>query len=105
MEAAPVLLEPIVRCEITVPQSHMGDIMGDLNGRRGRILDTKNEGSLAVITAQIPLAEIQNYAADLKSITGGEGTYEIDFDKYDIVPSHLQGQIVAKAKAEKKETG
>ncbi len=102
-EAGPVLLEPIVTAEITVPQQHMGDIMGDLNGRRGRIVNTTSEGTMAVITATVPLAEIQNYAADLKSITGGEGTYEIEFDKYDIVPAHLLDQIVAKAKAAKEE--
>ena len=98
-QAAPVLLEPIVSAEITVPQQYMGDIMGDLNGRRGRIVNTTSEGALAVIIAKVPLAEIQNYAADLKSITGGEGTYEIEFDEYEIVPAHLLEGIVAKAKA------
>jgi elongation factor G len=78
----------------------MGAIMGDMNGRRGRILNTGNEGNLAVITAQVPLAEIQNYAADLKSITGGEGTFEIEHDRYEVVPSHLQTQIVERSKAE-----
>jgi elongation factor G len=102
-QAGPVLLEPIVTAEISIPQRYMGDIMGDLNGRRGRILNTTSEGTMAVITASVPLAEIQNYAADLKSITGGEGTYEIEFDKYDIVPAHLADQITAKAKAAKEE--
>ena len=101
--AGPVLLEPLVKLEVTVPQQYMGTIMGDLNGRRGRILNTGSEGSLAVITAQVPLAEIQNYAADLKSITGGEGTFEIEHDRYEVVPSHLQQQIVERSKAEHKE--
>ena len=102
-QAGPVLLEPIVTAEITVPQQYMGDIMGDLNSRRGRIVNTTSEGSLAIITATVPLAEIQNYAADLKSITGGEGTYEIEFDRYDVVPPHLTEKIIAEAKAAKEE--
>ena len=97
MQAGPVLLEPLVTAEITVPQKYMGDIMGDINSRRGRIINTTTEGSMAVITAVVPLAEMQNYAADLKSITGGEGTYEIEFDRYEIVPPHLAEQIIAKA--------
>jgi len=103
MQAGPVLLEPLVTAEITVPQKYMGDIMGDLNSRRGRIVNTTTEGSMAVITAVVPLAEMQNYAADLKSITGGEGTYEVEFDRYEIVPPHLAEQIIAKAKAKKEE--
>jgi len=102
-QAGPVLLEPIVTAEITVPQQYMGDIMGDLNSRRGRIVNTTSEGSLAIITATVPLAEIQNYAADLKSITGGEGTYEIEFDRYDVVPPHLTEKIIAEARAAKEE--
>jgi elongation factor G len=102
-QAGPVLLEPIVTVEITIPQQYMGDIMGDLNGRRGRIQNTTSEGALAIITASVPLAEIQSYAADLKSITGGEGTYVITPDKYDVVPAHMADQVVAKAKAGKEE--
>ncbi|HAK96503.1 MAG TPA: hypothetical protein DCM87_16320 [Planctomycetes bacterium] len=101
--ANPVLLEPLVKLEVTVPQQYMGTIMGDMNGRRGRILNTGNEGNLAVITAQVPLAEIQNYSADLKSITGGEGTFEIEHDRYEVVPAHLQQQIVERSKADHKE--
>lgn len=103
LQAGPVLLEPIVKAEITVPQQYMGDIMGDLNSRRGSIQDTQNEGGMSIIVATVPLAEIQNYAADLKSITGGEGTYSIDFDRYDSVPSHLQDKIVQQSKAGKEE--
>ncbi len=102
-KANPVLLEPIYRMEVVVPQSYMGDIMGDLNSRRGRIQDTRTEGPMSIIVASVPLAEIQNYAADLKSITGGEGTYEIDFDRYDSVPPHIADKVVEAAKAEKEE--
>jgi elongation factor G len=101
--AGPVLLEPIVTAVITIPQQFMGDIMGDLNGRRGRIVDTTTEGSMAIIKASVPLAELQNYAADLKSITGGEGTYEVEPERYDVVPAHLAEQIIAKARAAKEE--
>ncbi|MBN1417201.1 MAG: elongation factor G, partial [Planctomycetes bacterium] len=103
MDAKPVILEPIVKMEITVPQGNMGDIMGDLNQRRGRIVNTASEGNFVTISASVPLAEIQTYQADLKSITGGQGTYLIELDRYEVVPSHVQEQIIAKAKADRED--
>ena len=93
----PVLLEPIVKMEITIPQDHIGDIMGDLNARRARIMATEILGSSAVIEAQAPMAEIQSYQAQLKAMTGGEGSYTIALDHYDIVPAAIQKQILADA--------
>jgi len=95
MQCNPVLLEPIVRMQIMVPQCNMGDVMGDMNGRRGRIITTGSEGPMAVIESQVPLAEVQNYHADLKSMTGGECQYSLELDHYDLVPPNIQKNIVA----------
>jgi elongation factor G len=95
LQCNPVLLEPIVKLEVVVPQANMGDVMGDLNGKRGRILSSSTEGNLAVVQALIPLGEIQNYQAGLKSMTGGEGSYTMEFDHYDIVPPNVHKAIVA----------
>ncbi len=94
LQCNPVILEPIMKIEITVPQAHMGDIMGDLNSRRGRILTSGTEGPMAIIQALVPMAEILTYQADLKSMTGGEGSYSLEFDHYDPVPPHIQKQII-----------
>lgn len=96
----PVILEPIAKVEVVVPKANIGDVMGDLNGRRGKILTTGTEGPMAVVHALVPFAEIQSYQADLKSMTGGEGSYTIEFDHYDPVPAHLVKNIVAKYEAE-----
>jgi elongation factor G len=95
MQCNPVLLEPIVKMQILVPQSNMGDVMGDMNGRRGRIVTSGSEGSMAMIEATVPLAEVQNYQADLKSMTGGECQYSVELDHYEIVPPNIQKNIVA----------
>jgi elongation factor G len=101
MSARPVLVEPIVNIEITIPAKFMGDIMGDLNSRRGRIMGSDADGTYQVIKAQVPLAEIITYSTELKSITGGEGSYSISISHYDIVPAHLQDKIIARAKEDK----
>ena len=99
LDARPVLLEPIVNIEITVPSKCMGDITSDLNGRRGRVQDVETLGTLQIIRAQVPLAEIAKYSTELRSMTAGEGSYTIEFSHYDTVPARIQEQIVAKAKA------
>ncbi|OIO72529.1 MAG: hypothetical protein AUJ56_01290 [Zetaproteobacteria bacterium CG1_02_49_23] len=96
MECNPVLLEPIVNMLITVSQDHIGDIIGDLNSRRAQILSTDMEEQTALIKAQAPMAEIQSYQAQLKAMTGGEGTYTIEFDRYEIVPPAIQKRIIEK---------
>ncbi len=94
-QCRPALLEPVVRIEVQVTQDHIGDIIGDLNSRRGRILSSDSQGENASVQALVPLAEIQSYQAHLKSMTGGEGTYSIEFDHYDFVPPEIQKKIIA----------
>lgn len=98
-EAKPVLLEPIVNLEITTPDDCMGDVIGDLNGRRGRILGMEPKINYQIIKAQVPMAEILKYASDLTSITGGRGTFTMDFSHYEEVPSQLSEHIIAQRKA------
>ncbi len=100
LEARPVLLEPVVKFEITVPTRFMGDVTGDLSGRRGRISDTGVVGDMQMISGEIPLAEVLTYSTELRSMTGGEGAYSIEFSRYDVVPSNIQQAIVARARAE-----
>lgn len=103
VEAKPVLLEPVVIMEITVPNKYMGDIMGDLNSRRGRIMGSDSDGNYQTIKAQAPLSEILTYSTQLKAITGGEGTYSVEFSHYDVMPSNVQAKVVAAAKQEQQE--
>jgi elongation factor G len=98
-KARPALLEPVVDMEVTVPNSAMGDVTGDLSGKRGRIQGTDMlPGEMAIIRAIVPLAEVNNYQGQLKSVTGGQGTYTMDLSHYDPVPSHVQQQIVSEYK-------
>ena len=100
--ANPVLLEPIMKVTITTPDEFMGDIMGDLNGRRGRVLGMDTAGKYQVINAEVPLAEFLTYAPDLRSMTGGRGIYAMEFSRYDEVPTQLAEKVIEainKAKA------
>ncbi len=101
--ANPVLLEPIMEVRITVPESNMGDVIGDLSSRRGQVLGTEVAGGKATITAYVPLAEMLRYSNDLRSITGGRGVYTLDFARYETVPAHLAEEIIAKAKRAEEE--
>lgn len=94
-KAKPVLLEPIMDVKITVPESMMGDIMSDLNTRRGRVQGMDTIGIKSVVTAEVPLAEMLRYGNDLRSMSGGRGIYTMEFNRYDKMPSHVQEQIVA----------
>jgi elongation factor G len=93
-EAQPVLLEPIMNVTITTPEDFMGDIMGDLNGRRGRVLGMDSAGKNQVIKANVPMAEFLTYAPDLRSMTGGRGIYTMEFSHYEEVPAHIAEKIV-----------
>ena len=104
-EAGATLLEPIMNVEISAPEQYMGDLMGDLNSRRGRVQGMNAQGSMQVIKAQVPMVEMLTYASTLKSITGGRGSYRMSFAHYEEVPSHLQAKIVAAHKAAKEGTG
>lgn len=99
-QAKPTLLEPIMKVTVTTPDEFMGDIMGDLNGRRGRVLGMDTEGKYQVINAEVPLSEFLTYAPDLRSMTGGRGMYTMEFTRYDEVPAQLAEKIVEAAKAE-----
>ncbi|UCF00006.1 MAG: elongation factor G [Planctomycetota bacterium] len=94
--AKPVLLEPIVNIEITVHAENMGDITGDLASKRGRVIGQDMlPGNIVVIKAQVPLAEVMQYSSQLKSVTGGRGSYSMSLSHYEIVPSNVQQQIIA----------
>ena len=99
-KAKPVLLEPIMDVNITVPESMMGDIMGDLNTRRGRVQGMDTIGIKSVVTAEVPLAEMLRYGNDLRSMTGGRGIYTLDFNRYDRVPTHIQDEIIREVELE-----
>jgi len=99
LTAQPTLLEPIVKLEITIPAKYTGAILSDLNGKRGHVENQESlPGDLTVISARVPLAEIARYAAQLGSMTQGQGSYTMDFSHYDTVPPNVQQQIVAKGK-------
>ena len=99
-KAKPVLLEPIMDVRITVPETMMGDIMSDLNTRRGRVQGMDTVGIKSVVTAEVPLAEMLRYGNDLRSMTGGRGIYTMDFNRYDRVPTYVQDEIIAAAEPE-----
>ena len=100
-QASPVLLEPIMEIEVITPEEFMGDIMGDLNGRRGRVLGMDNRGKNQVVKAHVPMAEVLTYAPDLRSMTGGRGIFSLKFSHYDEVPAQLAQKIIEEAKNEK----
>jgi len=102
-KAKPVLLEPIVNVEIEIPDTYMGDIIGDLNSKRGRVLGMEPSGKKQVVKAQVPLAEMARYTIDLKSITQGRGKFRMEVDHYEEVPSQDADKIIAKAKKEREE--
>lgn len=103
MIANPILLEPIVIMEITVPEDQMGDIIGDLNSRRGKVLGMEAKGANQVIKAQVPMAEILAYANDLTSMTSGKGSYTMEFSHNEEVPAHLAQKIIDRKQKEKEE--
>ena len=98
MDANPVLLEPIMYVEITVREAFMGEVMGDMNKRRGRILGMEPRGGLQVIRAQVPMAEMFKYAIDLRSMTQGRGSFTSEFSHYEEVPAQIAEQVIAESK-------
>jgi elongation factor G len=97
-KASPILLEPIMSVEVVVPEEYMGDVIGDLNSRRGRIMGMENRGGAQVITSMVPLAQMFGYATDLRSATQGRATYTMTFDHYEQVPKSVSEEIIAKVK-------
>lgn len=103
LEANPVLLEPVMLMQITVPDQYMGDVIGDLNTKRARVLGMEQGHGSASISAQAPLAEVQRYSTDLRSITQGRGTFTMQKDHYEEVPNHIAQGIIEKVKKDKEQ--
>ena len=99
----PVLLEPIVLLCVSVPDEYMGDVIGDLSSRRGKVLGSDSQVGITEIKAHIPMSEVLRYAPDLRSITGGQGVFTMEFDHYEEAPQPIVDKVIAehqKAKAE-----
>ena len=96
-DADPYLLEPIVRIAVSVPEENVGDVVGDLNSRRGRPLGVEVKGAMTEIKAELPMAEVLDYATDLRAMTGGRGDYTMEFERYEEVPGHIAQKVVAEA--------
>ncbi len=100
-QAKPILLEPVMDVDILVPDQYMGDIMGDMNTKRGRIMGMEKHGNRQLIHAQAPLSELHRYSIDLKSITQGRGKFTMKFSRYEEVPQNIAEKVIAQAKAER----
>ncbi len=103
LQAGPVLLEPVMDVEVLIPEEYLGQISGDLNSRRGRVMGMDVKGKNQVIKAQVPLAQMFTYANDLRSITGGRGSYTMKFSHYEQVPAKIANEIISRYQAKKKE--
>ena len=99
--ATPTLMEPIMTVSVVVPEAYVGDVIGDLNSRRGRPLGMEPKGSVTEMKAEVPMAEMLDYAPDLRAITGGQGEYSMDLARYEEVPGHVAQQVVQEAQREK----
>jgi elongation factor G len=98
--AKPVLLEPIMSVEVVTPEEYMGDVMGDLSSRRGRIAGMEARGNTQVVTASVPLSEMFGYSTDLRSRTQGRATYTMQFDSYQQVPESIASEIIKRVRGE-----
>ena len=98
-EAQPTLLEPIMKMEIVTPEENLGDVMGDINSRRGKVLGMDSKGKYQVVKALVPMSEVLKYAPDLRSLTGGRGNFTMEFSHYEEVPGNLKERIIAHQKA------
>jgi Translation elongation factors (GTPases) len=103
MDCQPILLEPIVNIDIEIPEEYLGDVIGDLNSRRGRVLGMDTNGSNQIIKGHVPLAEILKYAPDLRSMTSGRGNFTYTQSYYEEVPAYIAEKIIAESKKEKEE--
>jgi elongation factor G len=99
-QANPVLLEPIMLVTSSVPDDSVGDVMGDLSSRRGRPLGTESGSGMTEVKAEVPMAEMLAYAPDLRSITGGQGEFTMEFARYEEIPAHLAQKVMEKAEEE-----
>jgi len=99
-KAKPCLLEPIMNVEVSTPDDYMGDVMGDLSSRRGKLGGMEQKGNSQIIRAQVPRSEMFGYATDLRSRTQGRATYTMQFDSYQQMPSNVQEEIVTRLRGE-----
>ena len=102
-DASPILLEPIVKLTVNVPEAYTGEVMSDLNGKRGRILGMNPGDRYTVVEAEVPLAEVQRYAQDMRSLTQGRGSYRLEFDHYEPVPANIEQRVIEETKRLKEE--
>jgi elongation factor G len=100
-QAQPTLLEPIMKVEVIIPEEFVGDVMGDMNARRGKIMGVEAKGHNQVVRAVVPMAEMLKYAPDLRSMTGGRGTFTMEFSHYEEVPAHIGQKVIEVANKEK----
>jgi elongation factor G len=100
-KAKPVILEPIMTMDVTVPDECMGDVIGDLNSRRGKVLGMETKGHTQVVKSRVPMSEVLKYAPDLRSITSGRGEFHMEFSHYEELPAHLAEKVIKEAKARK----
>ena len=98
-QAQPVMLEPIVKITVTVPDENMGDVIGDLNSRRGKVLGVDSKGNYQVIQAQVPMSEVAKYAPDLTAMTQGRGSFQSEFSHYEEIPAYMAEKVIQEAKA------
>jgi elongation factor G len=98
--AGAVLMEPIMTMTVTIPEENVGDVIGDLNSRRGRPLGMEPKGSVTEVKAEVPMAEVLSYAPDLRAITGGQGEYTLELARYEEVPAHIAQGVVQEAQRE-----
>ena len=103
LEAKPILLEPIYEINVTIPEEYMGEVMGDISSRRGRIMGMDTSGKMQIIKAAVPIADLHNYATKLRSITQGRGIFTRRFSHYEEVPKENEAKIIAEAQKEKEE--
>ena len=101
--AKPVLLEPVYNLEVTVPEEYMGDVMGDVSTRRGKVSGMDSNGKYQIIKAQVPLSELYHYGTSLRSMTQGKGLFEQKFSHYDKVPADVQAKVIAESKKDNEE--
>ena len=102
-QASPILLEPIMKLTVTVPDAYTGEVMSDLNGKRGRILGMNPYDNVTTIEAEVPISETQRYAQDLRSLSQGRGAYTLEFDHYDPVPANIEAKVIEEAKRAREE--
>jgi elongation factor G len=98
-QAKPSLLEPVMNVEVSAPADHVGDVMGDISSRRGRVSTSEAQGSTTVVQAQVPMAEMLEYASSLTSMTGGQGEFHMEFSHYDEAPANVRAKVIEAANA------